>query len=111
MIKEGHLTIVKSLLGYGQTTEPTMTEQGVILQCQNVLGLKDNEQNTALHLASGVDKESSPPVDSQCLGAVIRLLLDAGAELQEKNNDGKTAADLIMASGRPECFQSLLYHT
>ncbi|KAF4956366.1 hypothetical protein FGADI_3943 [Fusarium gaditjirri] len=129
-VEKGDERIVKLLAGKmsevdqrdknGQTALHLAVSSGhenhtkVLLDKGADLSIRDTKNRTALHLASSVDEVSSPDASErgfdQDFGAVIRLLLSKGARLEETTEDGKTATDLLMASKRPEMFQSLLDH-
>lgn len=84
------------------------------------MNVKDNDDNTALHLAAGasdgdVDQydpddgsESSSEEKAIRQGAITEELLGAGADSKIKNNQSKTIIGLIMEDDEPYRFRGLL---
>jgi ankyrin repeat protein len=106
--RQGNEVVVKALLG------------DEMIRSRLEINAKDNDDNTALHLASGAlggsadkfkpykyfESESEEKVIRQ--GAIIEALLGAGADSTMKNKKSKTSIDLIMADDEPYRFRGLL---
>lgn len=98
---QGNESVMKALLG----------DKGIRSKLE--INVKNNDENTALHLASALDgdvDQYKPDDEEKAIrqGAIIKYLLCAGADLKIKNKEKKTSVDLIMANDKPHRFHGLL---
>ncbi|SPJ74158.1 uncharacterized protein FTOL_03888 [Fusarium torulosum] len=105
---QGNESVVKALLGDKE------------IRSKLEINVKNNDDNTALHLASGAldggvdqykpddDSESSSEEKAIRQGVIIDELLGAEADSKIKNKNEKSSIDLIMADDEPYRFRGLL---
>lgn len=99
----------------GNTTDSTRTKAP--LTDIHTAVINGDEEAVRAHIAGGTDlnsKEpfggSSPLISAAVFGKanMVHLLIDAGADLNSKNNDGSTALISAAFFGRPEIVKQLL---
>lgn len=111
---------VASRYGNESVVKALLEDEGICSKLE--MNVKNNDDNTALHLAGGTsdenvdeynfgdDSDSSGEEKVICQGAIIEELLGAGADSKIKNKKSKTSVDLIMADDEPHRFRGLLAH-